>query len=165
MDSRDIKFLIVSRWFNVVHYSSYFQYFFRSTMVPTLFLFCACLLTFLEIIIMTGTHAYCIGWCCAPQSYHLKSEVFITFQICSIHYIVVWFNSWSKSSIIIKLTTTKKNAWFFVVKGSHHMPPLNWHILFSAKMNGTQSMFIKNALVYCSMRRGTSQAKATSKSP
>jgi len=36
MHSRDATFLIDFLWFNVVHYSSLFQHFFQSTMVPTL---------------------------------------------------------------------------------------------------------------------------------
>jgi len=36
MHSRDIKNLIISLWFNVMHYSSLFQYFFQSTVVPAL---------------------------------------------------------------------------------------------------------------------------------
>jgi len=36
MHSRDTTVLIDLVWFNVVHYSSLFQYFFQSTMVPTL---------------------------------------------------------------------------------------------------------------------------------
>jgi len=37
MHSRDTTVLIDLLLFNVVHYSSLFQYFFRSTLVPTLF--------------------------------------------------------------------------------------------------------------------------------
>jgi len=36
MHSRDATVLIDLLWYNVVHYSSLFQYFFQSTMVPTL---------------------------------------------------------------------------------------------------------------------------------
>jgi len=36
MHSRDTTVLTDLLWFNVVHYSSLFQYFFLSTMVPTL---------------------------------------------------------------------------------------------------------------------------------
>jgi len=36
MHRKDTKVLINLLWFNVVHYSSLFQYFFQSTMVPTL---------------------------------------------------------------------------------------------------------------------------------
>jgi len=35
MHSMDTIVLIDLLWFNVVHYSSLFQYFFQSTMVPT----------------------------------------------------------------------------------------------------------------------------------
>jgi len=36
MHSRDVTVLIDLLWFNVMHYSSLFQYFFQATMVPTL---------------------------------------------------------------------------------------------------------------------------------
>jgi len=36
MHSRDATVLIDLLWFNAVHYSSLFQYFFQSTMAPTL---------------------------------------------------------------------------------------------------------------------------------
>jgi len=36
MHSKDTTVLIDLLWFNVVHYSSLFPYFFQSTMVPTL---------------------------------------------------------------------------------------------------------------------------------
>jgi len=54
--------LIDLLWFNVVHHSSLFQYFFSTYYVPSWFLVCNCLLTFLETVIMHDwwTHAYCI---------------------------------------------------------------------------------------------------------
>jgi len=36
MHSRDTTVLIDLLWYNIVHYSSLFQYFFQSTIVPTL---------------------------------------------------------------------------------------------------------------------------------
>jgi len=51
MHSRDATVLIDLLWFNVMHYSNLFQYFFQSTMVPTLvenskFFYCTCFFNF-----------------------------------------------------------------------------------------------------------------------
>jgi len=115
MHGRDIWILrncfTVSLWFNntVIYYSSLFQW---ATMVSTPVensktFWYTCLLTFLEIIIVTWTHAYHIKWMalCTPVIvWKLKPLFSALFNLC---YTAVWINSCSKSSFVIKVATMK----------------------------------------------------------
>ena len=177
MHSRDITLLIVLLRFNIVHYSSLFQYFLLMCNDPYSsrkfqnFLR-TCLLT---LIIMTGEPTHTASKegnsTMYPSyiNYHLKSEVSIMLrcQLCSTRYTPVQINNCSKSTSAIKVATMK-NMDDFRYEGSHHMLPPNRHFSLLAKMNGTQRRTLVSPsrmhCTYCGMPKGTSRAKATSDS-
>ena len=88
--------------------------------------------------------------------YHLKSETSIMpcSQLCSTYYTAVWIKNYSKSTSVINVATIKNMDNFCYAKGSHHILPLNWHFLQSAKTKEDTDKSMKNALyrlLYCSM--------------
>ena len=96
---------------------------------------------------------------------YLKSEVSIALccRLCSTHYTAVRIKNCSKSTFAIKIVTMK-NTDDFCYEGKHHVIPPNWHLLLSAKMNGTQRRTLVSLwrmhCMYCSMPKGTCRAEA-----
>ena len=84
---------------------------------------------------------------CAPQ---LLSEtevsIVILCQLCSACYTAVRIKKCLKSTSVLKVGTMQNTDDFLICKGSHHVQPPNLHFSLLAKMNGTQSRTLKNAL-------------------
>jgi len=125
MHSRDTTVLIDLLWFNVVYYSSLFQYFLQSTMAPTLvensWFFNALVLETLFMIMIEiqysdtalyyywRTHACHIKTRhCAPQLYQLSSEKkTLCCHLSSTHCTAVQINNCLKRTFAIKVSTMK----------------------------------------------------------
>jgi len=115
MHSRDTTVLIDLLWFNVMHYSSLFQYFFWSN-------FLVYLLTFFEkIIIMIMINVIITGEPTSKQwqfMYLLSEKKTLRCQLCSTCYAAVWINDCLKRTYAIKVATMKLRT----ISGSHHVP-------------------------------------------
>ena len=102
----------------------------------------------------------------APQctNYGLKSEVSIALhcQLCSVCYTALRIKNCLKSTSAVKVTTMN-NRTICIMKGSHYVLLPNQHLLLLAKINGIQRRTLVNLCImhctYCSMLKGTSQAK------
>ena len=149
--------LIVLLWFNIVHYSSLFQYFLSmcygpySTWKFQNFL-CTCLLTFFENIIMTVVNPRIphLNIYATFPSYILKSEVSITLhcQLCSTCYTAFRIKNCSKSTSTIHTYRKKLNRMpqlyqLSSEKGSIHY--LSLSAMFNPLCNSTnQELFEKH---------------------
>jgi len=172
MHSRDATILIVLLWFNVVHYSSLFQYFYVLYMVPTL----------VEIPVYLFVNFF---W---KHYYYDYSGTALLLQVnpCILHTphapvisIIVWKEDVLLPAMFDRYTAVWINN-YFCNQNSHYENhgrlllwmeaimclPQNWHFLWWVKMNGTQ----KRALIspwrmfmHRGMAKGTSWAEATLK--
>jgi len=82
-------------------------------------------------------------------NYCLKGKVSIVllFQLHSTGYTIVWINNCLKSTSVIYVVTMKLTD-KLQYERKPHKPPPNWHLLLSAKINGTQKSMLsmKNTL-------------------
>jgi len=119
-----------------------------------------------KFISLPEIHAYCIKWHRTPQL------LFEEWSICNTLFsdMLNLLHSNTNQQLVEKLLCNQSNHYknVSIVKGSHHMPPPNWHLLLLTKMNGTQRRTLVSAwrihCLYCGMPKGTVQAEAMSNS-
>jgi len=147
--SRDTTVLIDLLWFDVVHYSSFFQYCFWSTMVPTcsswkflIFSLATFLLAFLETIIYASNNEM---EPCAPviSITTWKVKYPRRFVASYVHPVIQQRNYCLKRSFAIKVTTCYENYGQF---------PLWMEAITYLPQNRHFSLWNGRALVYKSMK-------------
>jgi len=101
----------------------------------------------MQIIWLTGECTHSTSKGLGYINYCLNSTVSITLhcQLCSAHYTAVWQDFFEKY-LCSQSSHYEKYKQFLLCKGSHHVLPPNWYLSLWAKMSGTQSQSMKNAL-------------------